>query len=93
MGEVGFIKKIKGWQIAVALVALAAIGLLISRMFGQKGFLRNAFDRSADGIGWLMDRGADGMTWLGGGAESGITGAKKWWNETDFTDFDWTFWD
>lgn len=87
------VRQIKGWQIGLGLVALVAVSLLLMKMFGKDGFLRHAFDRSADGIGWLMDRGADSMNWFSNGIESGFNSLGRWYDETDFSDWDWTFWE
>lgn len=83
------VRRIKGWQIGLGLLALVAVGLLMVKMFGQDGFFRHVFDRSADGIGWLLDRAADTGSWIGDGIESGFSAVGKWYDETDFTDYDW----
>jgi hypothetical protein len=76
--EVGFFDE-KG-SIKLALIVILAIAIVfgVSKLFGKNGFLNNAFNRTADGIGWGLDQVKDFSIWGWDKIEEGASNSWEW---------------
>lgn len=92
----GFFDSGGGIKLALIVVLAVVLVIAVSKLFGKNGFLNNAFDRTADGLGWTMDQIKDGSIWAWDKIEDGAKNSWEWMKSLDMpdpSDYNWKFWE